>query len=158
MTDAERAAVSRTATALREAEVPTESRVALVERRFRGTRMVVAGEVWRLGALCLDAAGALYATGEVLVVAPATHPNHRSATALRRNELRRLAMRSGIPAGATVILGARQLDLGAPAAPLVAIPDGVAVEWTPGAVPTPLAAYLAERAELHLHPPRGAVD
>jgi hypothetical protein len=158
MTDAARAAIERVVAALREAEVATETRVEIVERRFRGDRMIALGEVWRLGAVCLDAEGALSATGEVLVVAAPTHPNHRSAEALRRNELRRLAVRSGIREGATVILSARALDLAAPVRPLVATPEGVAVEWTPGGVPTPLEAYLVERAELHLHPPRGAGD
>ncbi|QNO36822.1 hypothetical protein H4J02_10070 [Protaetiibacter sp. SSC-01] len=158
MTDAARAAVDRVVAALSAADAPTEQRVEIVQRRFRGTRMVVAGDVWRLGAVCADASGALFATGEVLVVARPTHPNHRSATALRRNELRQLAAKSGIRDGSTVVLDARPLDLAAPEAPLVATDAGVAVEWTPGAVPAPLEGYLTERAELLLHPPRGAAD
>ncbi len=157
MTDA-RATIERVVAALGAAAAPTETRVELVERRFRGTRMVAAGEVWRLGALCLDAEGRVYATGEVLVVTRPTHPNHRSATALRRNELRQLAVKSGIREGTAIVLDARPLDLEAPEPPLVATDAGPAVEWTPGAVPTPLAVYLDERAELLLHPPRGAAD
>ncbi len=157
MTDA-RATIERVVAALGAAPAPTETRVELVERRFRGTRMVAAGEVWRLGALCLDAVGRVYATGEVLVVTRPTHPNHRSATALRRNELRQLAVKSGIREGTAIVLDARPLDLDAPEPPLAATDAGLAVEWTPGAVPTPLADYLDERAELLLHPPRGAAD
>lgn len=158
MTDAARAAIERVVARLRAAAAPTETRVEIVRRRFRGTRMVVAGEVWRLGAVCADAAGQLYATGEVLVVTRPTHPNHRSAAALRRNELRGLAVSSGIREGTAIVLGASPLELDAPVPPLVATDAGLAVEWTPGAVPAPLEAYLAERAELLLHPPRGAAD
>jgi len=82
----------------------------------------------------------------------------RSATALRRNELRQLAQKSGIREGTAIVLDARPLDLDDPVSPLVATDAGLAVEWTPGAVPTPLAPYLAERAGLLLHPPRGAAD
>lgn len=143
-----RAAIAATLATLREAQVATETRAELVRRRFRGVRMVARGEVWRLGALCLDPEGRLYATGEVLVLTRPTHPNHRSASALRRNELRRIAQASRMREGATIVLGAVPLDLDAPTPPLVALADGLGVEWTPGATPTPLGPYLSERAEL----------
>jgi hypothetical protein len=104
--------------------------------------------VWRLGALCLSADGAVFATGEVLVVTEPTHPNHRSAVALARNELRALAVRAGVKVGETIVVDARPLDLDAPEPPLVATPDGLGVIWTPGGSPIPLEAYLGERAEL----------
>lgn len=143
-----RAAVTAALAMLRDADAPRETRAELVRRRFRGVRMVALGEVWRLGAVCLDPEGRLYATGEVLVLTRPTHPNHRSAEALRRNELRRIAQASRMREGSTVVLGAVPLDLDAPAPPLVRVAGALAVAWSPGAVPTRLAAYLAERAEL----------
>ncbi len=114
--------------------------------------MVAQGPVWRLGALCLDETGALFATGRALVVAPPTHPNFRSNLALERNELQRLAARAGIASGQTIIVDARPLDLATEhlAPPLNATPDGVGVLWATGANPAPLGAYLTERVELHL--------
>ncbi|MAT18332.1 MAG: glutaminase [Leifsonia sp.] len=152
--DAVRAAVARLAAA----NARTELRVDLAPGRGlrRGSwRMVPRGVVWRLGALCLDETGALFATGQVLVVTPPTHPNFRSSLALQRNELRRLAARAGIAPGQTVIVDARPLDPTADAldAPLAATPGGVGVVWAAGATPTPLAPYLEERVALLLDPP-----
>ena len=148
MTSDARAAIAATLATLREAGVASETRVELVRRRLRGTRMLALGEVWRLGALCLDAEGRLYATGEVLVLTRPTHPNHRSESALRRNELRRIAQASRMREGTTIVLGAVPLEFDTPSPPLVALADGLGVEWTRGAVPAPLDAYLRERAEL----------
>ncbi len=157
MTDI-RTELARIAAQLAEASVPTEARVEIVKRRFRGERMRVAGQVWRLGAVCLDADGALFATGEVLAVRKPTHPNHRSAIALRRNELFLLAQKSGIRAGTTIIVDAHPLDLDLPTAPLVGEGDRLGVQWMRGADPTPLIAYVRERAELLIHPLPGASD
>jgi len=143
---------------LRDAEAPTETRVATLRAAFGRTKLRPAGEVWRLGALCLDADGGLWATGDVLVVTAPTHPNFRSQLALERNELRRVLVRAGIPVGATAVLEARPLDLAAPEPPLVALDDDVGVQWIAGAPPAPLAAYLAERVELLIHPPTRATD
>lgn len=151
-----RAAIAHTVALLRDAGVAPETRAELVRRRLRGVRMVARGELWRLGALCLDADGGIFATGEVLVLTRPTHPNHRSATALRRNELRRIAQASRMREGTTVVLDAVPLDVDAPTLPLVALGGGdgggasgaLGVVWTPGAIPTPLGTYLAERAEL----------
>src|SRR5690606_38019574 len=96
------------------------------------------------------------ATGDVLVVTRPTHPNHRSAVALARNERRALLLRGGVPEGATAVVDARPLDLDAPEPPLVASPDGLAVLWTRDGAPVPLEAYLRERADLLLHPGPGA--
>ncbi|WP_167051879.1 hypothetical protein [Salinibacterium sp. ZJ77] len=157
MTDI-RTELARIAAQLSDAHVSTEARVDIVKRRFRGERMRVVGEVWRLGAVCLDASGALFATGEVLAVKKPTHPNHRSAMALRRNELFLLAQKSGITAGATIVVDAHPLDLGEPTAPLVGEGDQLSVQWMRGAEPTPLLAYVRERAELLMHPLPGATD
>jgi hypothetical protein len=133
---------------LRDAGAPTETRVATLRGAFGRTKLRLAGEVWRLGALCIAADGAVFATGDVLVVTEPTHPNFRNELALERNEQRRLLRRAGIPVGATVVLNARRLDLEAPEPPLVATGDGLAVEWTAGGTPIPLEAYLAERVDL----------
>jgi hypothetical protein len=138
------AAVAR----LRDAGAPTETRVATLRGAFGRTKLRAVGEVWRLGALCLDADGAVFATGEVIVVTEPTHPNHRSQVAVERNELRGLLRRSGLPVGATAVVDARPLDFDAPESPLVATDVGLAVEWTAGGSAIPFAAYLIERAEL----------
>lgn len=138
------AAVAR----LRDAGVPTETRVATQRGAFGRPRLRRAGEVWRLGALCLATDGAVFATGDVLVVTEPTHPNHRNALAVERNALRGLLRRAGIPVGTTVVVDARLLDLDAPEPPLVATPDGLAVLWTAGGTPIPLENYLDERVGL----------
>ena len=141
---------------LRDAGVPTETRVAALRGAFGRTRLRVAGEAWRLGALCVDASGGLWATGEVLVVTDPTHPNHRSAVALERNELRGLLRRAGVPVGATAVVDAVPLSLDDPAPPLVSLGDGIGVLWTAGGQPIPFDRYLAERAALLIDPPERA--
>lgn len=153
-----RALLATTAGRLRDAGVPGESRVGPVPRRFGRPRPGMLGEVWRLGALCLDADGGLYATGEVLVVTDPTHPNHRSSVALRRNELRGMLRKAGVPVGTTVVVDAVPLDVDDPVPPLVRTGDGLGVLWTAGGDPIPLARYLGERADLLIDPPRGATD
>lgn len=138
------AAVAR----LRDAGAPTETRVATLRGAFGRVKLRPAGAVWRLGALCLAEDGAVFATGDVLVVTEPTHPNYRNELAVERNELRSLLRRSGIPVGATAVVDARPLDLDTPEPPLVATPDGLGVLWTAGATPIPIAAYLADRVEL----------
>jgi hypothetical protein len=138
------AAVAR----LRDAGVPTETRVATVRGAFGRAKLSAVGEVWRLGALCLAADGAVFATGDVIVVTEPTHPNHRSQVAVERNELRGLLRRAGLPVGATAVLDARPLDLDAPEPPLVSTGDGLGVLWTAGGSTIPFEAYLTERVEL----------
>lgn len=150
--------VAETVAALRNAGVPAETRVAALRGAFGRERLRVVGEVWRLGALCLDADGGVWATGDVLVVTRPTHPNHRSAAALERNELRGALLKAGVREGATAVVDARPLDLDAPEPPLVPLGPGLGVLWTPGGAAVPLDAYLRERAELLIHPPAGATD
>lgn len=133
---------------LRDAGAPTEVRVATLRGAFGRTKLRAVGEVWRLGALCLAADGAVFATGEVIVVAEPTHPNFRSELAVARNELRALLRRAGLPVGATAVLDARPLDLDAPEPPLVSTDVGLGVLWTPGGSAIPFEAYLSERVEL----------
>jgi hypothetical protein len=133
---------------LRDAGVPTETRVATLRGAFGRTKLRAVGAVWRLGVLCLSADGAVFATGDVIVVTEPTHPNYRSQVAVERNELRALLRRAGLPVGATAVLDVRPLDLDAPEPPLVEGAEGLAVEWTAGGSPIPFEAYLRERVEL----------
>jgi hypothetical protein len=133
---------------LQDAGAPTETRVATLRGAFGRAKLRPVGEVWRLGALCLAGDGALFATGDVLVVTEPTHPNHRNALALERNELRALLRRAGLPVGATAVLDARPLDVDAPEPPLVATGEGLGVLWTPGGAAIPFERYVAERVEL----------
>ena len=145
------AAVAR----LRDAGAPTEVRIAVLRGAFGRTKLRPAGEVWRLGALCLAADGALFATGDVLVVTEPTHPNYRNELALERNELRALLRRAGVAVGATAVLDARPLDLDAPEPPLVVTDDGLGVLWTAGGGAIPFERYLTERVDLLLKPVDG---
>ena len=133
---------------LRDAGAPTETRIAVLRGAFGRTKLRPAGAVWRLGALCLAEDGALFATGDVLVVTEPTHPNHRNQLALERNELRALLRRAGVPVGATAVLDARPLDLDAPESPLVATEGGLGVLWTTGGASIPFDRYVAERVDL----------
>ena len=135
---------------LRDAGAPTEIRVAMLRGAFGRTKLRPAGEVWRLGALCLADDGTLFATGDVIVVTEPTHPNFRNELALQRNELRALLRRAGVAAGATAVLDARPLDLEAPEPPLVTTADGLAVLWTTGGASIPFERYLTERVDLLL--------
>jgi hypothetical protein len=148
MTPAANAAVAAAVARLRDAGVPTETRVATRRGALGRTKYRAAAGVWRLGALCLADDGAVFATGDVLVVTGPTHPNHRNALALERNAKRALLRRVGILVGTTVVLDARPLDLAAPEPPLVATPDGLGVLWAPGAEAVPFEEYLTERVEL----------
>jgi len=144
--DAVAAAVER----LRDAGAPTETRVAVLRGAFGRAKLRAAGEVWRLGALCLAADGALFATGDVLVVTEPTHPNYRNELAIERNELRAQLRRAGLPVGATAVMDAHPLDLDAPEPPLVGTADGLGVLWTPGGAAIPFVRYLTERVDLLL--------
>lgn len=148
--------VALTIERLRVSDAPRETRVAALRGSFGRTKLRAVGDVWRLGVLCLAADGGVFATGDVLVVTEPTHPNHRNALAVERNEMRAVLRRAGIPAGATVVLNARPLDLDAPESPLVVNDDGLGVVWVRGGAAVPLGAYLAERADLLLNPPTGA--
>lgn len=128
--------------------MPTATRVAAVRGVLGRTRLRPVGEVWRLGALCLATDGAVFATGEVIVVTEPTHPNYRNELAVARNELRAQLRRVGVPVGATVVVDARALDLDAPEPPLVPVADGLGVQWTVGGDSIPLERYLAERVDL----------
>lgn len=153
-----REVLARVVAELRDAGAPTEVRVATLRGAFGRAKLRPAGEVWRLGALCLAPDGAVFATGEVIVVTAPTHPNYRNELAVARNELRGLLLRAGVPEGATAVVDARPLSLDEPEPPLVRLDGGLGVLWTAGGQPVPLERYLAERAELLIRPPQGATD
>ncbi len=133
---------------LRDADAPTEVRIAVLRGALGRRKLRPAGEVWRLGALCLAPDGALFATGDVLVVTEPTHPNYRNELAVERNELRALLRRGGVPVGAIAVMDARPLDLDAPEPPLVATEEGLGVLWTTGGASIPFDRYIAERVDL----------
>ncbi len=104
----------------------------------RPARMVPRGRVWRLGGFLLMADGVLLRTGRVVRVAGTDRRRSVVAdTITERHELARAARRGGYAEGETVNFDARPVDLAASG-----VPD--------------LEAYLAERAELLIHPPQGA--
>lgn len=148
MTPAASAVIAAAVAELRDAGVPTETRVATLRGAFGRAKLRAVGQVWRVGALCLADDGALFATRDVLMVTEPTHPNHRSALAVERNELRRLLRRAGLPVGATVVLDAHPLDLDHPELPLVSTPDGIGVQWAAGGEPVRIEHYLTERVAL----------
>lgn len=135
-------------------------------RRFgisRAERMRPVGRVWRLGALLLGDGGELHGAGRVV---RAEQPARRSVVALAVAEHRAhqaAAIRGGYPPGETVNFDAVPIDVDAligtgASGPLVLRGDVVMVRWSaaqPDAL-TPLETYLADRADLLLHPPEGA--
>lgn len=162
-------ACAATAAALRDAGVATEALAEFVpERRAllvlkRAATMHPLGEVWRLGALLLGTDGELYAVGRATRAAERGRVGYQSVSREERRDIAAAALRGGYPAGTPVNYDAEPL-------PLTALPDGpespvgvhdgeLRVRWRAGAslagAPT-LAQYLAERAELLIHPPFAA--
>lgn len=179
-------ACSATVRALREAGVAPEAlaeyvpegRLLLVLRK--GASMRPVGEVWRLGSLLLDTEGRLYAVGRATRAAERGRTGYQSVSREERRDLAAAALRGGYPEGTPVNFDAVPLWPAAPLAKSVAtgadspdrafetlptdapigVHDGaVRVRWRAGAAlegaPT-LESYLAERAELLIHPPLGA--
>lgn len=96
------------------------------------------GRVWRLGAFLLTPSGELLRTGRVIRVAWIDRRRSVVAASITaHHELARAARRGGCRVGETVNFGATPCD-----------PDSTGVD--------DLAAYLADRAELLIHPPPGA--
>ena len=96
------------------------------------------GRVWRLGAFLLTPEGELLRTGRVVRVSGTDRRRSVVADSItERHELALAARRGGCREGDTVNFDATPCD---PADPGVADLD----------------AYLAERAELLIHPPQGA--
>ena len=103
------------------------------------------GRAWRLGALLLDATGALYATGEVTrAIEPGRAAVNRSAEGERRRSLRMAASRS-VPRGDVINFGYTPIEgISAP----LGIEDGRVVIQLDGDASADLQTYLADRAKL----------
>ena len=164
--------VARAVAELAAASARTEVLAEFVpERRVlglpRAARMTAADRVWRLGALLLDAHGRVYATGRVV---RAERPARRSIPAeaiAEQRAYRAAAVKGGIAEGETVVFDAPELVLTVEAlrsgrgplvlASIAGTPE-VVVRWDPGRADAvvPLAAYLADRVDLLVHPPQGA--
>lgn len=117
------------------------------------------GRAWRLGALLLQADGAVWATGVSTRVAEPGRPQHHTASVEVRRAYRAAAIQGGFPLGETVNHGIAPIALDGSlvdGAPPLLVRDGEAwVRWGADA-PVPLERYLADLAELLLHPPAGA--
>lgn len=115
--------------------------------RWRGERIVRAGEVWHLGVLLLSDSG-VYATGEVLRAAEEARRGYAAESARERADRRAQARRGGFREGEVVHVGWTELDASLPVSgPLVLI-DGVpSVRWSAAGV-MPLERYLDEQIAL----------
>lgn len=104
----------------------------------RPARLRPVGRVWRLGAFLLTPEGELLRTGKVIRVAGLDRRRSVVAASItEHHELAQAARRGGYREGETVNFDAGPIDPDDPG-----VPD--------------LGAYLAERADLLMHPPRGA--
>jgi len=143
------------------AEYRPARRVLLVER---ASRMQPLGRVWRLGVVLLTPAGGLLATGSTTRAIEPGHPGHVALSVEDRREHRAAAFRGPFARGETVNYDAVPIEL-TPAAltagsgPLLLVDGAVLVRWSASLGPeaaVPFPPYLAERADLLLHPPQGA--
>jgi hypothetical protein len=126
----------------------------------RAARIVPRGSAWHLGVLLLTDEGVL-ATGEIVRAHEEVRRGFTAESQRRRAELAGAARRGGIAEGAVVHIGWRALDVaavdrGAASGPLALREGEPSVRWSASGGYVPLAAYLDERIELLLHPPRGA--
>lgn len=125
-----------------------------IERRsrWRGTRIVPAGEAWHLGVLLLTDDG-VAATGEILRAAEPVRRGYAAESARQRAERRAQARRGGFAEGAVVHVGwealdVAQVDAGGSSGPLRLV-DGVPhVRWSAAGGYQPLATYLDDRITL----------
>ena len=140
-----------------------EALVEYARPRWAGLRLApkltTIARVWRLGVLLLGQDGALYATGTTLRVSEPRHPNAQSSLAEQRRELRAIALRSGIAAGDTVNLDARDIrfdSLTPQTRPIARVDSRLVVQWSPNSDDlTPFESYIAERVALLTDPPAG---
>lgn len=164
-----RAVLDRTAAELAAAGAPDEALARFVPgRRVLGvaTRpsMKPIGRVWRLGVLLLGRDGALYATGAITRAVEPGHRGHMAVSAEQRREVRAAAHRGPFAEGETVDYDADPITLDAAAlretdGPLFVREGRALVRWSASAddaSAAPFDRYLAERADLLLHPPERA--
>jgi hypothetical protein len=122
------------------------------------------GRVWRLGVLLLAPDGALAATGAITRAVEPGHPGHVAVSAEQRREVRAAAHRGPFAEGETVNYDAEPIDLTPDAlrrttGPLFLREGRLLVRWSasaPDDAAAPFERYLAERADLLLHPPERA--
>lgn len=126
----------------------------------RSPRIVPRGSAWHLGVLLLTEDRVL-ATGEIVRAHEDVRRGFAAESQRERAARAAAARRGGIAEGAVVHVGWSELDVeavdrGAASGPL-ALRDGTpSVRWSAAGGYVPLEAYLDERIELLLHPPRGA--
>ncbi|WP_375401636.1 hypothetical protein [uncultured Amnibacterium sp.] len=135
-------------------------RVLLVDRR---ASMQPLGRAWRLGVFLLHRDRVLRATGSITRAVEPGHPGHQAVSVERRREQRAAAYRA-FPLGETVNFDAPVIELDADSlrstdGPLFLREGRPVVRWNAAlgdAAGRDLQPYLAEFAELLLHPPEGA--
>ncbi|UJP10213.1 glutaminase [Microbacterium sp. KUDC0406] len=132
-------------------DAPTQALGIDKASRWRGARIVRAGEAWHLGVLLLTRDGVL-ATGEVLRAAEEVRRGYTAESARVRADRRAQARRGGFGEGEVVHVGWTELDVGVVDAggasgPLVMVGDVPSVRWSAAGV-MPLEAYLDEQIGL----------
>lgn len=134
------------------AGLPQEGLGVERDSRWRGRRIVRAGQAWHLGVLLVTEAEVM-ATGEVLRAADPGRRGYTAESARERAARRQEALRGGFREGEVVHVGWSAIDVdavdrGAASGPLASI-DGVpSVRWSAAGGYIPLEAYLRERVEL----------
>ena len=122
------------------------------------------GRVWRLGVLLLGNDGSLLATGSITRAIEPGHPGHVAVSAEQRRAVRAAAHRGPFAEGETVNYDAEPIPLEADGLPdgtgPVFLRDGqLLVRWSASAddsAAAPFERYVAERADLLMHPPERA--
>lgn len=169
------AAIRATFDALSASDARVETLARPVVRRRgllrRGEiELEAAGAVFPLGVLLLGAARGLDSEPGELVAAGTTtraidpgHPNFQSVSAEERRAWREAAARGAFREGEALHIDYRPISLDAEAflrfsGPLSLSGDSISVRWSrTSAMTIPLDAYLRERADLLMNPPRGAM-
>ena len=130
----------------------------------RQPAMAPRGRVWRLGVFLLSADGSLHATGAITRAVEPGHPGHVAVSSEERRAQRAAAFRGPFERGETVNFGTAPIELSPEAlrdadGPLFVRGGRALVRWNAALdddAAADFATYLAERADLLLHPPEGA--
>lgn len=133
-------------------EVPRQGLGVAKVSRWRGARIVRAGQAWHLGVLLLTD-DAVFETGEILRAAAEVRRGYTAESARARADRRAQARRGGFSEGEVVHVDWHPIDVvavdaGGASGPLVLVGGEPHVRWAPGASPVPLAGYLDERIAL----------
>lgn len=117
------------------------------------------GRAWRMGALLLGRDGSVWQTGVSTRVTEPGRPQHHTASVEQRRAYRAAAIQGGFSMGDTVNHGVVPIALDETlidSGGALFVRGGEAwVRWGLDA-PVPLERYLADLADLLLHPPQGA--